>query len=113
MFEAYLSKLPEPDEDRFTPGDQPNDFGVPAFHNPFDPASVATGKIIKTGTDVGDTWIIDLAVPCFENHCSQDWSDFVLSHNPTVLDPDIYQLSEELEGEVFGCDLWFEVTNIY
>ena len=100
----YLSK---------TPDNHPvaNDYGVPAFHDPELATSVARGKIKKTGTDVGDTWIIDLPVPCFKGACAQDWADFVRSHNPAA-DPNDYMLPPELEHEVFGCDLWFEVTAI-
>ena len=102
----YLSKEPD---NHPSPG---NDTGVPAFHDPFDPSSIATGKIEKFSIDVGDTWIIDLAVPCFEGHCAQDWASFVTSHNPEAI-PDDFMLPLELEHEVFGCDLWFEVTDIY
>jgi hypothetical protein len=102
----YLSK--EPDNNP-SPG---NDTGVPPFHDPFATSSIATGRINKFGTDVGDNWIIDLAVPCFEGQCSQDWPDFVHSHNPQA-NPDDYVLPPELEHEVFGCNLWFEVTDIF
>ena len=99
------------DENPFEPGNQSNDTAVPAFHDPFDPANFATGRIEKFGFDVGDTWVIDLAVPCFEGQCAQDWDDFVLNLNPAA-DPDEYKLPQSLESEVFGCDLWFEVTDI-
>ena len=66
-----------------------------------------------TGGDSGDTWQIDLAVPCFKGMCAQDWASFVTGLNPAVTDPDIYQLPAGLEHEVFGCDLWVEVTKIY
>ena len=103
----YLSKTP----DGFpTPS---NDTGVPAFHDPFATSSVATGLINKFGADVGDSWIIDLAVPCFKGQCAQDWASFVQQHNPAVTNPDAYMLPPELEHEVFGCDLWVEVTDIY
>jgi len=103
----YLSKTP----DGFP---QPsNDVGVLPFHDPFDPSSFALGKINKFGVDVGDTWIIDLAVPCFQGHCAQDWSDFVLDLNPNAGDPSQYELPPQLEHQVFGCDLWVEVTDIY
>lgn len=89
-----------------------NDTGIPPFHDPFATSSIATGTIDKNGVVVGDNWIVDLAVPCFENHCAQDWNDFVTGHNPDA-DPEAYKLPIELEHEVFGCDLWFEVTDIY
>ncbi len=102
----YLSKTPDRNP---LPG---NDTGVPAFHDPFATSSVATGRINKFGTDVGDTWIIDLAVPCFTGQCAQDWPDFVASHNP-LANPSDYTLPPELEHSVFGCNLWFEVTDIF
>jgi len=108
----FLSKHPEVDEDPFTPGNQSNDTAVPAFHDPFATSSYAFGRIEKFGIDVGDIWAIDLAVPCFENHCAQDWPDFVTGINPDA-DPEDYKLPIEFEHEVFGCDLWFEVTDIF
>lgn len=103
----YLSKTP----DNFPlPG---NDTGVPAFHDPFAVSSIATGTINKFGADVGDNWIIDLAVPCFKGQCAQDWQNFVLGQNPNAGDPLQYQLPQELEHQTFGCDLWVEVTKIY
>jgi len=103
----YLSK----DPDNYpAPG---NDVGVPAFHDPTATSSIALGTINKFGTDVGDNWIIDLAVPCFEGSCAQDWADFVHSKNPDVTDPASYELPADLEHQIFGCDLWVEVTNIY
>ena len=103
----YLSKTP----DGFpTPS---NDIGVPPFHDPDDPANFAHGKINKFGVDVGDNWIIDLAVPCFKGQCAQDWNQFVLGLNPIAGDPAQYQLPQSLEHQLFGCDLWVEVTDIY
>ncbi|HCM36810.1 MAG: hypothetical protein A3J30_00510 [Candidatus Wildermuthbacteria bacterium RIFCSPLOWO2_02_FULL_47_9c] len=86
-----------------------NDVGIPAFH---DPAAIATGTINKQAAHVGDNWTIDLAVPCFEGQCAQDWSLFVESHNPDA-DPDEFMANPEDESKVFGCDLWVEVTRIY
>lgn len=108
----YLSKHSDMDENPFVAGNQTNDYSVPAFHNPWDPTSVARGKIIKTGYDSADTWVIDLAVPCFNGQCAQDWPDFVHKYNPSA-DPDAYKLPKELESQTFGCDLWIEVTDIY
>ena len=102
----YLSKTADGNP---APG---NDTSIPAFHDPFATSSVAHGKINKFGTDVGDNWIIDLAVPCFTGQCAQDWPSFVASQNP-LADPNAYMLPPELEHEVFGCNLWFEVTDIY
>jgi len=75
------------------------DYGVPAFHDPDDPSSIALGIIDKID-DKEDFWLIDLDVPCFEGMCAQDWT-----HQGWELDP-------SLEGETFGCDLWVEVTGI-
>jgi hypothetical protein len=88
-----------------------NDVGVPAFHDPFDPANYATGSINKLGAHVGDNWVIDLAVPCFEGQCAQDWDDFVHFHNPDA-NPDEFMANPDEEHQVFGCDLWVEVTDI-
>ena len=99
----YLSKTPvQEDPSPYT------DYGVPAFHGPL---AIATGTIHKDN-DLMDEWVIDLAVPCFEGYCAQDWGEFVAQHNPAA-DPDDYMLPAELESSDFGCDLWVEVTDIY
>ena len=109
----YISK--EPDNNPSIGPNANNDVGVPPFHDP--DVQWATGTIVKlppTGpNDIGDTWTIDLAVPCFKGMCAQDWADFVLRLNPNAGDPTQYQLPSTLEHEVFGCDLWVEVTDIY
>ena len=102
----YLSKTPAHEDP--PPYD---DYGVPAFHDPSDPASIATGTINKDH-DLADEWIIDLAVPCFDGMCAQDYVEFVHSYNPDA-DPDDYTPLAELESSDFGCDLWIEVTDIY
>lgn len=102
----YLSKTP-----RQTDPAPYTDYGVPAFHNPNDPSSVATGRINKDN-DLADEWIIDLAVPCFNGMCAQDYADFVHKYNP-VADPNDYILPASLESSDFGCDLWIEATGIY
>jgi len=88
----YLSKIPVYTE--------PGDIGIPSFHDPEDPSSVAVGTINKDN-DLSDEWKIDLDVPCFEGMCAQDWT-----HQGWELDP-------ALEESTFGCDLWIEATNIY
>ena len=107
----YLSKHPD---NLPSPG---NDTGLPPFHNP--ELEVATGTIVKfngNGTTVGndpvDMWTVDLAVPCFNGYCAQDWADFVHGLNPKA-NPDDYMVPPTLEHQVFGCDLWVEVTKIY
>ena len=107
----YLSKTPD---DRPATGPNAfNDHGVPAFHDP--ELLVASGTIVKlpaVDRDSSDNWIIDIAVPCFTGSCAQDWATFVHSLNPNA-NPDDYTLPPTLEHQVFGCDLWVEVTKIY
>ena len=91
----YLSKTPRYNEDP----EPYTDYGVPAFHDPDDPLSVATGTIDKDH-DLLDEWVIDLDVPCFKGYCAQDWG------HPG------WELPYELESETFGCDLWVEVIGI-
>jgi hypothetical protein len=110
----YISKTP--DNSPSTGPNAHNDVGVPPFHDPNDPSSWAQGTIVKLpviGRDSGDTWTVDLAVPCFEGQCAQDWGRFVQTLNPAVTDPSAYELEPGLEHQVFGCDLWVEVTKIY
>lgn len=113
----YLSK--HPDNNPATGPNALNDQGVPAFHDPNDPSSYARGTIVKfdsngstIGNDPADTWTVDLAVPCFAGSCAQDWARFVRGLNP-LADPDDYRADPRLEHEIFGCDLWVEVTRIY
>jgi len=84
------------------------DYGVPAFH---DLSAIATGTINKDH-DLLDEWIIDLAVPCYEGYCSQDYDEFVHSYNP-LANPHDFEAIGNPAGTTFGCDLWFEVTKIY
>lgn len=99
----FLSKTPVyQDKPPYT------DYGVPAFH---DPSVVATGTINKDN-DLLDEWIIDLAVPCYEGYCSQDYDEFVKLHNPQA-DPHNFEAQGDPDGTDFGCDLWVEVTKIY
>ncbi|TSC81664.1 MAG: hypothetical protein G01um101420_910 [Parcubacteria group bacterium Gr01-1014_20] len=108
----YLSKTP--DGNPATGPNANNDVGVPAFHDP--EVQYAEGTIVKIpnlGRDSGDQWTINLAVPCFKGMCAQDWASFVLGLNPNAGDPAQYELPPTLEHEVFGCDLWVEVTRIY
>ncbi len=95
-----------------------NDVGLPPFHNP--ETEFAHGKIVKfinpnntIGRDSSDNWTVDLAVPCFRGECAQDWPLFVTGLNPNATNTEIYKLPAGLEHEVFGCDLWIEVTDIY
>ncbi len=106
----YLSKHPD---NAPAPG---NDSTVAAFHDPNDPVNYFHGKLLKFNSsgstinnDPADVVTIDLAVPCFKGACAQDWAAFVHGQNPAA-DPAAYQLHPGLEHEVFGCDLWVEVT---
>lgn len=67
------------------------------------------GRLIESANDLSDLWNIDLKVPCFEGHCAQDWPGFVLGVNPDA-DPDDYVQPLANEHQLFGCDLWVEVT---
>jgi hypothetical protein len=94
--------------------------GINAFHGlpgSWTPATtLATqvrGKLQKLVQDLSDTWNIDLRVPCFKGSCAQDWPDFVRKESAsTTIDVRAYELDPALESELFGCDLWVEVTHI-
>jgi len=115
----YLSK--HPDNIPATGPNANNDVGVTAFHYPDDPASWAKGKMVKfnsngntIGNDPSDNWTIDLAVPCFKGMCAQDWQKFVATMSASsTINADDFTLPPGLEHQVFGCDLWVEVTKIY
>jgi len=106
-------------------GPDENDGDLESFHQAFTVASSTVlwtdtaGRLAKSDTDAedqtpGDTvdnWIIDLSVPCFGNHCAQDWADFVTGINPTA-DPDDYVQDIANEHKIFGCNLWVEVTGV-
>jgi len=127
----YLSKHETTGDPQNVPGDPgDNDSqGINAFHGLPGLWNLATtlatqvaGQLWSTVGDVGDTWNIDLRVPCFAgdldqggfvDQCAQDWDDFVIreSGDPQI-NPDDYVLDPDLEHEIFGCDLWLEVTDI-
>src|SRR3989338_4916226 len=127
----YLSKHEVTGDPQNVPGDPgDNDSqGINAFHGLPGLWNLATtlatqvaGQLWSTVGDVGDTWNIDLRVPCFAgdldqggfvDQCAQDWDDFVIreSGDPQI-NPDDYVLDPDLEHEIFGCDLWLEVTDI-
>ncbi|OGZ45278.1 MAG: hypothetical protein A3C84_03035 [Candidatus Ryanbacteria bacterium RIFCSPHIGHO2_02_FULL_48_12] len=69
------------------------------------------GHLAKAQNDLKDTWMIDLAVPCFGGYCAQDWEDFVHGVNPQA-NPAEYTQPIANEHKVFGCDLWVEVSGI-
>jgi hypothetical protein len=86
---SYLSK--HPDEE------PANDGSLDAFH---EMGMDVAGRLAKSEGDEVDIWTIDLDVPCFEGMCAQDWNH-----------PD-WELHPALESQMFGCDLWVEVTGI-
>lgn len=82
--------------------------GIDSFHGPLvdwhliDSINTqVTGRLVKSGQDTSDQWDIDLHVPCFKGQCAQD----------NVIPPD-YQADPTKEHQLFGCDLWVEVTRI-
>ena len=87
----------------------PFDCGFKAFH---DMGETAIGHLVKSADDNVDKWVIDLAVPCFDGHCDQTYDDWVWRINSDVINPWDWTLPAGMEGEVFGCDLWIEVTGI-
>ena len=111
----YLSKH-EITSDGSDNGGENDSPGIPAFHGlpgvwDFSKtlATEVTGRLIKSGDDIFDTWNIDLKVPCFSAHCAHDWEDFVQGINPDANPADYIQPIEN-EHKLFGCDLWLEIT---
>ena len=91
---------------------------IDAFHGPIENwlmadtlANQVKGRLAKSLSDFEDTWKIDLKVPCFGGYCAQDWDDYVRKINPEV-NPSQYIQPIEREHDLFGCDLWVEVTGI-
>jgi len=92
--------------------------GINAFHGPISGwdlqdtlGTQVAGRLAKSEQDTEDVWNIDFRVPCFEGMCAQDWAAFVELNNPGAVAAD-YILPAELEHEMFGCDLWIEVTEV-
>ena len=69
------------------------------------------GRLAKSENDYFDIWNIDLKVPCFGDHCAQDWDKFVTDINPDAK-PDEFVQDPDNEHKVFGCDLWIEVAGV-
>jgi len=95
--------------------------GINAFHGLPGIWNLATtiatqveGALAKLEQDTADEWNIDLRVPCFGGYCAQDWADFVHSQsgNPEI-DAADYVQPIEMQHELYGCDLWVEVTDIF
>ena len=75
------------------------------------------GRLAKSDQDFSDTWNIDLKVPCFGNHCAQDWADFFLANGGSQnghTGDDAADYIQPIGNEhlLFGCDLWVEVTEL-
>jgi hypothetical protein len=112
----YLSKH-EVSEDG---SETENDGSLDAFHKPWtvlpDGSIVwndVEGRLTKLAGDFRDLWEIDLAVPCFGDHCAQDWAEFVEKYHPGEGDnADMWVQDIANEHKVFGCDLWVEVTEV-
>ncbi len=101
-------------------GSNPNDVSVDAFHQAYvwnngksdvNPAYIASGRLSKQDHVTSDDWKIDLAVPCFQGECAQDWASFVVGKNPQA-NPADFILPQSIKGQTFGTQLWVEVTNI-
>ena len=82
--------------------------GIDAFHGPITNwtmtdtlATQVTGRLSKADNKTSTSWVIDLHAPCFKGMCAQD----------NVI-PDAYQYDPAFEGQLFGCDLWVEVSGI-
>lgn len=88
----YLSKTPD--------NSPANDTGVPAFHDPSLPSSIAHG-VLNQKTDDEDKWILDLHVPCFKGECAQD-----------NIVPKEYEADPNLEGKQFACDLSLVIDKV-
>ncbi|OGZ45276.1 MAG: hypothetical protein A3C84_03025 [Candidatus Ryanbacteria bacterium RIFCSPHIGHO2_02_FULL_48_12] len=95
------------------------DGSLPSFHQPWKISATTSiiywndvhGRLAKSNQDTSDTWMIDLAVPCFGGYCAQDWASFVHGINPDA-NPDNYTQLIANEHKVFGCDLWVEVSGV-
>jgi len=113
MLCPYLSKHKDPSDIEQGQGE----VEVPAFHKPWEVEDgdivwrEAMGMLSKLARDIEDWWVVDLRVPCFGDHCAQDWEEFVHEHNPDA-DASQYVLDKADEHKVFGCDLWIEVDEV-
>lgn len=101
-------------------GSNPQDTSVDAFHQAYiwsggksllDPAYIAGGRLSKQDGVTSDKWTIDLAVPCFQGECAQDWASFVHKYNEGATPAD-FILPQGLKGKTFGTQLWVEVTGV-
>lgn len=103
----YLSKKKGPSDNPaelggnqdvpFSQRDPNLDYELDAPHSPFAPP--AQGHFNK---NYKDYWQFDLAVPCFEGFCAQDY-------NPSLFG---VPLPEEFMGQEFGCDVEIVITAV-
>ena len=97
-----------------------DDPGILPFHGLPGPWTLETtkkfqvfGVLLKVAGDTSDRWLIDLKVPCFRGSCAQDWVEFVETKSQSAdINPSDYMADPALESEIFGCDLWLEITAI-
>ncbi len=82
--------------------------GIEAFHGPLTGWDLQdtidtelSGRLSKADGKTAASYVIDLHAPCFQGMCSQD----------NVI-PAGYEADPAYEGQMFGCDLWIEVTDI-
>ena len=111
----YLSKHEITEDGQETNNDKKD---VPAFHKPWVIDAngnivwnEAEGRLAKSAPDFFDIWNIDLKVPCFGDHCAQDWDKFVTDINPSASSTQYIQPIGN-EHKIFGCNLWIEVTEV-
>lgn len=99
-------------------GPDQNDETTLSFHRPWEIVgdvidwNDTRGRLAKSEGDTSDEWVIDLAVPCFGDHCAQDWANFVNGVNPQAGDPNQWVQPIENEHKIFGCNLWVEVSGV-
>jgi uncharacterized protein YegL len=118
----YLSKHEISTDGTAPEGQNDDPVGISAFHGPIDLAAWTLaisksfdirGHLAKAQSDFDDQWNIDLKVPCFGNHCAQDWASFVADNDGNNnADPNAYIQPIDNEHKLFGCDLWLEVAGI-
>ena len=115
----YLSKHEITTDGQVLQNDPKPDLGP--FHGPISDWTLqhslvfqVAGKLIKSAGDLSDTWNIDLKVPCFTGNCAQDWEKFVHDNGEDgdETPADAYIQPKDREHQLFGCDLWLEVTGI-
>src|SRR3989344_7919897 len=115
----YLSKHEITTDGQVLQNDPKPDLGP--FHGPISDWTLqhslvfqVAGKLIKSAGDLSDTWNIDLKVPCFTGNCAQDWEKFVHDNGEDgdETPADAYIQPKDREHQLFGCDLWLEVTGV-